>query len=141
MIKTISLEFDGYWCEGSDDIPKKSGIYCVYTCVNNPSKDTIIQKMIYIGESNNVSDRISGHEKKSKCWNTKLNSDEVLCYSFAPANEEDRKRAEAALIYKHKPTCNEEYVNEFPYDETTVISTGKTGFLESPFTVFTQKHT
>jgi len=137
VAKTISLEFDGYWREvNSGGVPKKSGIYCVYTCVYNQSKENItIQKLIYIGESDNVNDRISGHETKSKCWNKQLNNGEVLCYSFAPADETNRKRAEAALIFKHKPTCNEEYVDNFPYDETTVKSTGKTQSIKSEFTV------
>ncbi|MCE2506928.1 MAG: GIY-YIG nuclease family protein [Nitrosopumilaceae archaeon] len=134
---TISLTFDGYWREVySNSIPNESGIYCVYTCVHNESKGTVsIQKLIYIGESGKVRERISGHERKTNCWKKKLNSGETLCYSFAPADSTNRKRAEAALIFKHKPTCNDEYVNDFPFEQTTVKSSGKTALLSTSFTV------
>lgn len=41
MVKTINLNFDGYWREiYQSEIPKKSGIYAVYICkYNKPEKD------------------------------------------------------------------------------------------------------
>ena len=103
-MKKITLDFDGYWREANkDSIPRQSGIYCVYTCTYNATEHTVsIKKMLYIGESTNVHDRI---------------------------------RAEAALIFKHKPPMNEEYVNNFPYEDTQMSLSGKTKFLTTNFTV------
>lgn len=47
----------------------------------------------------------------------------------------DRERAECALIYHHKPKCNDECKHSFSYEETTVVSAGRHKFIESPITV------
>lgn len=63
--QTFKIELDGYWREpNKGSIPAKSGVYCVYSCVHNANEKTIsIKKLIYIGESEDVNDRISDHEK------------------------------------------------------------------------------
>ena len=135
MAKTIKLTFDGYWREvNSDNIPNESGIYLVYCCTKTDSGISI-RKLIYIGESNKVKDRISGHKKKTQCWNGKLQSGEVLCYSFALITSPNREQAEAALIFKHKPVCNDDYKDNFPYDETTIKSSGHCKEIAESFTV------
>ncbi|QLH11253.1 GIY-YIG nuclease family protein [Nitrosarchaeum sp. AC2] len=137
MAKAIELKFDGYWREiNSGGIPNSSGIYLVYCCKYNTAEKTVaIRKLIYIGESSKVNERISGHEKKTECWNGKLQSGEVLCYSFASVSNPDREIAEAALIFKHKPVCNTEYMDDFLYEQTTVKSSGMCNFIESSFIV------
>ena len=135
MAKTMDLSFDGYWREvNSSSVPNNSGIYLVYCC-SKTENGISIRKLIYIGESNKVRERIEGHEKKDECWNKKLQSGEVLCYSFAPIDNPDRERTEAALIFKYKPECNDEFVDNFPFDQTTVNSTGKRKFISPSFTV------
>ena len=64
-MKTISLTFDGYWLEANkNELPSKPGIYCVYACTYNKDVNTVsIRKLIYVGESENVHDRIDGHER------------------------------------------------------------------------------
>ena len=64
-MKKITLDFDGYWREANkDSIPRQSGIYCVYTCTYNATEHTVsIKKMLYIGESTNVHDRIAAHDR------------------------------------------------------------------------------
>ena len=135
-MKKIALDFDGYWREANkDSIPRQSGIYCVYTCTYNATEHTVsIKKMLYIGESTNVHDRIAAHDRLDD-WKKKLTANETLCYSFAPISGDDRIRAEAALIFKHKPPMNEEYVNNFPYEDTQMSLSGKTKFLTTNFTV------
>jgi hypothetical protein len=46
-----------------------------------------------------------------------------------------RERAEAAMIHHHKPPANTEYVNSFPYDTTTVSTSGQIVLLSPLFTV------
>ncbi|MBE6673602.1 MAG: GIY-YIG nuclease family protein [Ruminococcaceae bacterium] len=134
---TISLNFDGYWREANKKgIPDKSGIYCVYTCTyNHDTKKVTIHKLLYIGESNNVNDRINNHERLSD-WKNALEKNQTLCYSFAPAINPDRERAEAALIYKHKPPMNDEYVNSFTYNDTSIILSGNTSKLVESFVIY-----
>jgi len=135
--QTYSIEFDGYWREeNKEGVPKKSGIYCVYSCVHNKDKKNIsIKKLIYIGESKNVNSRIDGHEKLPD-WKKHLNLGEELCYNFGPVSLSSRARCEAAMIFKHKPPENIEYVNSFPFDQTTMRLSGKTAKLTINFTVY-----
>ena len=134
--QTYSIEFDGYWREpNKDGIPKKSGIYCVYTCTFDKKEKTVsLNKLVYIGESDNVNSRIADHEKQED-WESHLKDGEQLCYSFGGISGASRVRCEAAMIFKHKPPKNTEYVNSFPFDQTTMKLSGKTAKLTTKFTV------
>ena len=141
MAKTITLNFDGYWREvNKAGIPAKSGVYAVYVCkYNKPEKEgakgtVTLKKLIYIGEAENVNERISEHDKWSD-WRKQVSKSEEICFNFASATSPDRERAECALIFYHKPTCNDECKDSFPYEETTVISKGKRELIKSPITV------
>ncbi|EAY56139.1 MAG: protein of unknown function [Leptospirillum rubarum] len=134
---SYELKFDGYWrTPNISAIPGKPGIYCVYACTHNAQEKKVsIRKLLYIGESENVKDRVSGHELKEK-WERQLSKGEVLCFNMAEiAPESARQRAEAAVIYHHKPPCNEEYRDSFPYDRTTITISGEKAELKSNFTV------
>ncbi len=135
-MKTIYLEFKGYWRENNkESIPKQSGIYCVYTCKYNVESNTVsIHKLLYIGESTNVNVRIQNHNRLSD-WTKQLQRGEELCYSFAPIESEDRERGEAALIFIHQPPMNEEHKNHFVYNDTKMILSGKIKFLDKSFVV------
>ncbi len=134
--KTISLAFDGFWREGAiSGIPAKSGVYVVHEASYDPQAKAVdLKKVIYIGEAENVNDRIANHEKWPD-WKKQCETNNELCFSFAPVNDPDRERGEAALIFKHKPPINTEYKNTFPFDETTINLSGKTGLLNTGFKV------
>jgi excinuclease UvrABC nuclease subunit len=137
MQKSYALEFDGYWLEaGLGNLPAKSGIYGVYLCTYDKVQNTVsLRELIYVGEAANVRDRVGGHEK-SVAWRAKLKSGELLCFNTAlVAGESDRQRAEAAVIFKHKPCCNTTYVDAFPFDTTTVSISGKNALMQSSFMV------
>jgi len=136
MAKTISLEFDGYWREvHKGSVPDKSGVYLVYVCEYNQSEGKVtLEKLIYIGEAANARDRIEAHEKWSD-WRKYVDKGSQICFSFAPITSPDRERAEAALIYHHKPSCNDEYKDEFPFEDTTVKSSGTCALLAKDITV------
>ena len=135
-VQTFVIEFDGYWNEpNKGGFPAMSGVYCVYSCVHNVINKTVsLKKLIYIGESNDVNDRISSHEKLPD-WKNHLNSREELCYSFAGIAGTNRAKCEAAMIFKHKPPENTEYVKSFPFDQTTMNLSGKIDLLLTDFTV------
>lgn len=136
MAKTISLNFDGYWREANKGgIPPKSGVYLVYVCRHNePQKTVTLDKLIYIGEAGDVRDRITNHEKWAE-WRRYVPNGSEVCFSFAGVTSPDRERAEATLIYYHKPPCNDEYIDSFPFEDTTVESTGRCALLSSPITI------
>lgn len=133
--QSYHLEFDGYWREPNrGGIPSQSGVYCVYTSTHNTGNQTVsLHKLVYIGESENVRERIEGHEKLPD-WRKHLQPSQQLCFSYAPITG-GRERAEAAMIYRHKPPENTEYVDSFPYDRTTITTAGRNALLDQRFTV------
>jgi len=136
-LKTLKVEFYGYWRERYiENIPNRSGIYCVYECTYDTFGDTIsIRRLIYIGEAGKVKDRIINHEKRHE-WKKYVNTGNELCFSFGYVESKNRSRAEAAFIYNHKPLINTDYVNEFPFLSTAVISKGRTAKLNTNFSVY-----
>lgn len=136
MAKTISLNFGGYWREvNKGGVPAESGVYLVYVCrYNEPEKTVTLDKLIYIGEAEDVLYRITNHEKWPQ-WRRYAPKGSEICFSFAGVTNPDRERAEAALIYYHKPPCNDEYIDAFPFEDTTIESTGRCALLSSPITV------
>ncbi len=134
--QSFTIDFDGYWREEKkSSIPSKSGIYCVYSCTYNTTEKTVsLSKLLYVGEAEDVNARIANHEKLPD-WQKLLGKEEQLCYSFGAIGGDNRERCEAAIIFKHKPPVNTEYVNAFPFDQTTMSLTGKTAKLQTSFTV------
>ena len=139
-LETYDLDFDGYWLEKKKSgVPDKSGIYGVYTCKYHESDNTVsLKRLIYIGEAANVKNRIGSHEKW-KNWQNELKSGQQICFNFAPISPAKREQAEAAMIYEHKPVCNSEYTDRFPYDTTTVNTSGKKRKMTKQFTVYRTK--
>jgi len=117
-------------------IPNQPGIYLIYVCRYDKSNDTVtLLKLVYIGEADKVRDCIQNHEMSTE-WTKEASYGSELCFSFAPiTHRADRRRAEAALLFKHKPACNIEYREYFSFDETTVNSEGQCALLVPSFTV------
>ena len=136
-MKTISLAFEGYWLESNKSgVPAQSGIYCVYACTYNQNKDTVtLRELVYVGESENVRNRLANHERLPD-WKKRLKAGETLCYSAAAVSGSDRNRAEAAVIFHHKPPCNTEYKYSFPFEFTMIQTSGRNAMLDSSFTVY-----
>jgi len=135
--KTYALTFDGYWREPNiSGLPAKSGIYGVYACTFNETERTVdLKRLLYIGEAADVQGRVAGHEKLP-AWKRQLKQGEVLCFNAALISPEaDRQRAEAAMIFEHKPPCNTECMDSFPFDTTTVMTGGKNALMQPSFTV------
>jgi len=131
----LSLKLLGYWTdEQLGEIPDMSGIFCVYagTAAGNGEPD--IERLLYIGESGNVAQRIRHHECRDE-WGSHLESGQVLCYSVAAATHVYRERLEAALVNVHKPPVNHDYIDRFPFDKTEVHLRGHTDKLMSQFIV------
>jgi excinuclease UvrABC nuclease subunit len=135
--QSYSLVFDGYWLESkAGGLPAKSGIYGVYATTYNSTAGTVsLNRLIYIGEAADVRARVSSHDRWTD-WKRQLKQGEVLSFNAALISPEAaRQRAEAAMIFKHKPPCNTEYVENFPFDTTTVTTAEKNALMHNAFTV------
>ena len=98
--KSYSLDYDGYWrAPNISGLPANSGIYCVCACVHNVSVKTVtLRRLLYIGEAENVRNRIANHERWDD-WVRELKAGEELCFNAALISPTaDRERAEAAMI-------------------------------------------
>lgn len=133
--QSYHLTFSGYWREPNiSGLPAQSGIYCVYGGRHNVAGGTVtLDRLIYIGESENVRNRVANHEKWLT-WRQYLTQGQQLIFSAALILT-GRERAEAAMIHHHKPPANTEYVDSFPYDTTTVSTSGQIVLLSPLFTV------
>ncbi len=132
------LYFEGIWNERLwRYLPSKSGIYCVYAGKTNFRSEWSLRQLLYIGESENVCTRVPQEPMTRRDrWAMALRLDEELIVSFAEIRPGGaRERSEAAMIFRHKPPFNKTYKCSFPYDTTTVSTTGKNIFLESSFVV------
>lgn len=134
---TYSLTFNGYRPD-ANGLPAYSGIYCVYACTHNALVPSgLIRKLLYIGESTVVRFRVLFHERRED-WERELSPGDSLRFSSAPITpDSDRKRAEAAMINHHRPPCNSEYVDSFPYEPTSIWTSGCNELLAPCFTVET----
>ena len=126
------LDFKGYYSVDDGEKPEKPEIYCIYRA----NSDGEPVELLYIGESENIKERFIGHEHYED-WEGELLPDENLVFSYAVFNSREiaRKRAEAALIFAHKPVCNKQSTETFGYDTTTVTTKGKNAFLCPKFIV------
>jgi len=136
MENTFTINIDGYWRDrDKSGIPNHSGVYFVYEARYNHIKDTVLLiKLIYIGESEDVKERIASHHLYDQ-WLQGLREGHELFYSTGQTPDPYRKRIEAAYIFKHKPIHNTEFINYFPFEETTIISEGRIALLSNKFTI------
>lgn len=133
-MKTIKLDFEGYWTGASEKMLDTSGVYCVYRGVDK-GKSVQLKKVIYIGEAEDVKKRIKQHIS-DKDWIGCLEKGECFCYSNAYVETQDRERAEAALIYHYKPQFNDQHkYNYGDYEDTIIETSGKNKLIEGKFSV------
>jgi len=67
-------------------------------------------------------------------WKRLLGREGILCFGFAQIANPDRERAEAALIYKHKPPANRQCGDDFLLRPTRVVSIGRAALIVPDFT-------
>jgi hypothetical protein len=138
MTANYPLNFDGYWREPNvGGMPSNSGIYGVYACTYDPYGKTVsLQRLLYIGEAADIRNRTVNHEKWGE-WRRQLKSGEVLCLNAALiSGQSDRCRAEAAMIFSHKPPCNTDYRDSFPFDTTNISTGGSNALMKSLLTAY-----
>lgn len=135
MAKTINLAYEGYWRERNfNGVPAYSGVYTFMECKLNSDDTVTLINILYIGKADNVKERVQKHDKLD-VMKRSLSYGNELCINCAPVSGTDQDRAEAALIYKHKPPFNDQLKDWFNYDTTIISNSGRYSLLERLFTV------
>lgn len=133
----INIAFDGFWREAKKQwITPCAGIYCVYACTYLANVQKVrLDRLLYVGQSENVNERILSHEKASH-WNAFLQPTQELCYSVAEVRQVHiRNVCEAALIYVAHPCCNTALTGYYGQESAKISLSGAIGLLPSCFTV------
>ena len=89
--------------------PYLAGLYAIL--IPDLSGDPLPLRVIYFGESGNMSERgfPSSHAKYS-CWIAEASSEDYLSITIFPmpgSTEEQRRTIENQLISRYSPTCNQ----------------------------------
>lgn len=139
---TISIG-SGAWNTNPEKMPAKKGIYFVYRCKTKVGEDgklvldengnpiKFLDRLLYIGESGDVRKRMKEHNRDDDVRTNDIPKNESLYYTFAEydGSDENRRRIESALIYKHRKILpdgvgNTKNTKTFDYDETAITITG-----------------
>lgn len=132
-MKSFNKTIEGYYRD-PQSLPTYKGVYFVYRATYDSSANTVsLKELLYIGEAENIHHRVTTHNRFED-WKRKLRAGEILCWSQC-AEAIDRKTLEAALIFKHKPPLNVEYVNSYPCESASVSLSGTTALLHTSFYV------
>ncbi|MFY0990377.1 hypothetical protein [Halomonas sp. C05BenzN] len=135
----LSPKMLGYWTSDQlREAPDESGIFCVFRAARDPeSGDMDVQELLYVGEHRSTRYGIEHHEERDR-WQAFLQPDEELWFAVGLCGSANRERLAAAMINAHKPRFNSrsDYLERFPFDETTVHIYGKKHKLQSIFTVY-----
>ncbi len=118
-MNTYNLNFKGYWRDlNRSGIPDTSGIYLVYKCVYNENvKNLSLIEILYIGQAENLRERIDSHEKRSSFFNEcNKERNEIICYSVTEVEPSELNLVENALIYAQKPKLNEQNRDKYSYE-------------------------
>ena len=128
--QTIVIHINGYWRDQRQAcLAEYSGIFFVYEASYNAADQTVdLLKLIYIGEAENIKAEVISPENRFS-WMTYLAPGHELCYACAGVDQPVRERAWAAYILTHKPPANTRSQEVFHYDNTTLVSTGKTALI------------
>lgn len=101
----------------------QSGVYLVYRVNREDGRF----RLIYVGKSDNVSDRVStAHHRYHEWIQWAYGDDTNLRFSLVTLQPtDDLERCEAALIYGLQPPINVLYKESFGYDETEIVFEGR----------------
>lgn len=129
-MKQYNINFKGYRRDSNKaTLPHNSGIYMVYRCVHHKDTDKVtLKEIIYIGQAQDLNERLNNHEKYQEFCNQCENGEE-LCYAYADVSLDDLDIIENALIFAQKPPLNSDFVNSFNYEKTGFLVEGKCALL------------
>lgn len=117
----INLDFDGYYWADSNQIPEKSGNYCIYSTKQNTDGGVEVDKLIYIGkagsgESSTLRSRIRNHAV------TDYKGKYAYSFTILPAKHLDI--VEAALVFQFNPKDNKNLTKVYEGSDVEVTIKG-----------------
>ncbi|MDR1182506.1 MAG: GIY-YIG nuclease family protein [Bacteroidales bacterium] len=130
-LKEYNLSFKGYWLDNNrPELPDFSGSYLVYKCVYNQEANTVkLLELMYIGQAENIRDRIEKHEKRD-VFLKECKNGETLCYSAAEVEKDSLDIVENALIFAQQPKLNDACKDKFNYDPAEFHLEGECSFMQ-----------
>ena len=128
---TFNINFKGYWRDiNKKGIPSLSGIYIVYDCTYNSETDTVsLNKIIYIGQAENLNERIMTHDKRSDFVRV-CGGENNLCYSIAELSVTDLDMVENALVYAQQPSLNDRLKDKYHYSQAEFHLEGRCALMK-----------
>ena len=137
VVHDYTLQFVGYWIdERREYMPVYSGVYCVYACSKRSDGSLDLLRLLYIGNAKNLNSELSHHAKRP-LWFASAGAGNDICYSCAALDWRSLSVCESALIFQHKPVCNEANKESFLHQATRVRTSGANFLLMADF--ITQK--
>lgn len=133
-MKIVTLNFKGYFFDETSktNFPGHEGIYCVYRgTLSEDKKSCSLKELLYIGESDNLKNRIISHEKWEE-WKLQLNKGESLFFSYA-LTDSYREEIEKVLIYHKKPRCNTKNIQSYNVTSLQIEITGQHKDLDDTY--------
>ena len=135
IVHSYRLDFKGYWVDGKQsEMPRASGIYCVYACAIRPDLKLNLTRLLYVGKAENLGLEHACHERHED-WKRMLQAGESLCFSCAELPVQSLSVCHSALVFWHKPIGNQELKDGFHRSATHVQTNGANAFLTREFTV------
>lgn len=140
IVRKHNLDFKGFYGEHAKaSLPSHSGLYFVYRGTTNKQPDgkstCSINQLLYIGQAEDVNDRVNGEHEHYDDWCTYLKRGEILYYSTCQVDEYLLDQVEAACIYQTQPPVNTQCKNSYNHNPVEIRTTGNVKFIDSTFTV------
>ncbi|MDH6354603.1 excinuclease UvrABC nuclease subunit [Dysgonomonas sp. PH5-45] len=138
--RTHNLEFKGFTREAiKNTLPSESGLYFVYRGTRNKGNDgkytCSLKELLYIGQAEDVNDRVNGTHEHYNDWCSYLKTGEMLYYSMCPVDSCFLDEIEAACIYHAQPTVNIKGKDSYNHEPLRIKSSGNVDFISTDFTV------
>ena len=126
-MKIVQLMAEGFW-RSKTNLPSYSGIYFVYAAKENEKDEVCDERLLYIGETDNIYERHNGTKDKPakhehyQDFIKSLRQDEVLKYVTVKytGSDDNRKEIQNALIFKNNPPINEKSTKSYEGEDMIV---------------------
>lgn len=129
-MKIVKLKAEGFW-RNRTKLPTYSGLYFVYAAKVNDKDEIYDERLLYIGEAENIYERHNGTKEKPAKHNhyddfvNERKSDEVLKYVTAKyeGSEENRREIQNALIFRNNPPINDKSTKSYEGEDMMIMFT------------------
>lgn len=140
IVRKHNLDFKGFYGEHAKaSLPSHSGLYFVYRGIRNKQPDgkftCSINQLLYIGQAEDVNDRVNGEHEHYDEWCNYLKKGEMLYYSTCQVDVHLLDELEAACIYQAQPPVNIHCKKSYNYNPVKIKCSGRVKFIDSEFNV------